>query len=71
MHSKLPTPDRSAARSAVAVSVAALITAAALFGALAPKAAALPLPLPATGVESLVTEGVTVEGPLINNIGLK
>ncbi|MFI8948145.1 hypothetical protein ACIGO6_16745 [Streptomyces sp. NPDC053750] len=71
MRSKLPTSDRSTARSAVAVSVAALITAAALFGALAPKAAALPLPLPATGVESLVTEGVTVEGPLINNIGLK
>ncbi|WP_043381711.1 hypothetical protein [Streptomyces mutabilis] len=59
---------RSAARSAVAVSVAALITAAALFGALAPRAAALPLPLPPTGVESLVTEGVTIEGPLIDNI---
>ncbi|PPS80439.1 hypothetical protein [Streptomyces sp. MH60] len=42
-------PARSAAhataRSAVAVSVAALITAAALFGALAPKAAALEGPL--------------------------
>ncbi|MFD8450668.1 hypothetical protein [Streptomyces coelicoflavus] len=36
---------RSAARSAVAVSVAALITAAALFGALAPRAAALEGPL--------------------------
>ncbi|MER6321359.1 hypothetical protein [Streptomyces coelicoflavus] len=36
---------RSTARSAVAVSVAALITAAALFGALAPKAAALEGPL--------------------------
>ncbi|WP_217246205.1 hypothetical protein [Streptomyces sp. AC602_WCS936] len=70
MRSKLPDPDR-AVRSAVAVSVAALITAAALFGALAPKAAALPLPLPATTVESLVTEGVTVEGPLINNIALR
>ncbi|MFC8867758.1 hypothetical protein ACFUAC_08900 [Streptomyces sp. NPDC057148] len=70
MRSKLPDPDR-AARSAVAVSVAALITAAALFGALAPKAAALPQPLPATTVESLVTEGVTVEGPLINNISLR
>ncbi|MFF7609101.1 hypothetical protein [Streptomyces parvulus] len=64
-------PLRSAARSAVAVSVAALITGAALFGALAPKAAALPLPLPVAGVEPLVTEGVTIEGPLINNIGLK
>ncbi|MFA3876605.1 hypothetical protein ABS735_23425 [Streptomyces sp. MMCC 100] len=38
-------PSRSAARSAVAVSVAALITAVALFGALAPKAAALEGPL--------------------------
>ncbi|MBD0424910.1 hypothetical protein AB0L35_25785 [Streptomyces sp. NPDC052309] len=59
------------ARAAVAVSVAALITGAALFGALAPEATALPLPLPSTGVESLVTEGVVVEGPLINNLGLK
>ncbi|MFE0370650.1 hypothetical protein [Streptomyces tendae] len=40
-----PGPDRSTTRSAVAVSVAALITAAALFGALAPKAAALEGPL--------------------------
>ncbi|MEU9066840.1 hypothetical protein AB0E06_11375 [Streptomyces sp. NPDC048109] len=40
-----PAPDRATARSAVAVSVAALITAAALFGALAPKAAALEGPL--------------------------
>ncbi|MDG9726066.1 hypothetical protein [Streptomyces sp. DH41] len=62
---------RNAARNAVAVSVAALITAAALFGALAPKAAALPLPLPATGIESLVTEGITIEGPLINNLTLR
>ncbi|GAA3992871.1 hypothetical protein GCM10022384_45680 [Streptomyces marokkonensis] len=61
---------RNAARNAVAVSVAALITAAALFGALTPKAAALPLPLPATGVESLVTEGIALEGPLINNLTL-
>ncbi|WP_232249966.1 hypothetical protein, partial [Streptomyces sp. HB-N217] len=47
MRGKTPTPgpDRSTARSAVAVSVAALITAAALFGALAPKAAALEGPL--------------------------
>ncbi|MEU6288680.1 hypothetical protein ACWEDZ_10065 [Streptomyces sp. NPDC005047] len=71
MRPKTAEPLRSTARSAVAVSVAALITAAALFGALAPKAAALPLPLPVTGVEPLVTEGVTIEGPLINNIGLK
>ncbi|MFB6553193.1 hypothetical protein [Streptomyces sp. NPDC056405] len=70
MRSKLTDPDGTA-RAAVAVSVAALITAAALFGALAPEAAALPLPLPSTGVESLVTEGVTVEGPLINNITVR
>ncbi|CAL9490667.1 hypothetical protein [Streptomyces sp. NPDC057340] len=40
-----PSAARSTARSAVAVSVAALITAAALFGALAPKAAAVEGPL--------------------------
>ncbi|MGQ4443718.1 hypothetical protein ACN6LI_001425, partial [Streptomyces violaceoruber] len=51
MRGKTPTPgpdrsaDRTTARSAVAVSFAALITAAALFGALAPKAAALEGPL--------------------------
>ncbi|MFV0135188.1 hypothetical protein ACLGIH_18545 [Streptomyces sp. HMX87] len=60
----------SPARSAIAVSVSALITGAALLGALAPEAAALPLPLPATGVERVVTEGVTVEGPLVNNLTL-
>jgi hypothetical protein len=43
--SPAPGPDRSVARSAVAVSVAALITAAALFGALAPRAAAVEGPL--------------------------
>ncbi|MFF8095990.1 hypothetical protein [Streptomyces sp. NPDC016675] len=71
MRAKPADPCRSATRSAVAVSVAALITAAALFGALAPEATALPLPLPVTGVEPLLTEGVTVEGPLINNISLR
>ncbi|WP_217143098.1 hypothetical protein [Streptomyces sp. AC627_RSS907] len=71
MPSHLPGPERSAARSAVAVSVAALITAAALFGALAPEATAQPLPLPRTGLETLVTEGITVEGPLINNLALR
>ncbi|WP_061444086.1 hypothetical protein [Streptomyces sp. CCM_MD2014] len=46
MPDKIPAdPVRSAARSAVAVSMAALITAAALFGALAPRAAALEGPL--------------------------
>ncbi|MER7716858.1 hypothetical protein ABTX99_07875 [Streptomyces flaveolus] len=66
MYSKLP----DSARYAVAVSVAALITAAALFGSLAPEATALPLPLPVAGVEPLVTEGITVEGPLVNNLSL-
>ncbi|MFD9026626.1 hypothetical protein [Streptomyces parvulus] len=71
MRPKTADPVRSAARSAVAVSVAALITGAALLGALAPKAAALPLPLPVAGVKPLVTEGVTIAGPLINDIGRK
>jgi hypothetical protein len=73
MRSKIPVPART---TAVAVSVTALLSAAALIGALAPEAsaaptaAALPLPIPAAGVEPLVTEGVTVEGPLINTIAL-
>ncbi|MFC9467992.1 hypothetical protein [Streptomyces coelicoflavus] len=41
----LSSSTHPTARSAVAVSVAALITAAALFGALAPRAAALEGPL--------------------------
>lgn len=46
MSDEIPAgPVRSAARSAVAVTVAALITAAALFGALAPRATALEGPL--------------------------
>ncbi|MEV5353493.1 hypothetical protein ACIPM2_17915 [Streptomyces sp. NPDC086081] len=52
---------------------AVALTAVALVGALAPPAAAagaLPLPLPAAGTESLVTEGVTIEGPLIQNVSL-
>ncbi|MEV7079401.1 hypothetical protein AB0N88_12765 [Streptomyces sp. NPDC093516] len=52
---------------------AVVLTAVALVGALAPPAAAagaLPLPLPAAGTESLVTEGVTIEGPLIQNVSL-
>ncbi|QCD56604.1 hypothetical protein [Streptomyces hawaiiensis] len=45
----------------------------ALVGVLAPSAAAapaLPLPLPVAGVEPLVTEGVSIEGPLVNNVSL-
>ncbi|CAL9488367.1 hypothetical protein SUDANB108_03197 [Streptomyces sp. enrichment culture] len=52
---------------------AAALAAVALVAALAPSAAAagaLPLPLPAAGPESLVTEGVTIEGPLIQNVSL-
>ncbi|MFJ8538817.1 hypothetical protein [Streptomyces sp. NPDC093591] len=49
------------------------VVAAALVGVLATGAApasALPLPVPAADAESLVTEGVTIEGPLVNNLGL-
>ncbi|MFJ7077842.1 hypothetical protein [Streptomyces sp. NPDC098781] len=52
------------------VAVTALLSATALATALAPQAAALPLPLPAPAGESLVTEGLTIEGPLINNLNL-
>ncbi|MFC8245275.1 hypothetical protein [Streptomyces chartreusis] len=61
------------AHSRTALSFAAVAAAAALVTALAPAAAAapsLPLPLPAAGSESLVTEGLTIEGPLINNVSL-
>ncbi|KUM72353.1 hypothetical protein [Streptomyces curacoi] len=49
------------------------VAAAVLVGVLATGAApasAVPLPLPAAGPESLVTEGVTIEGPLVNNLNL-
>ncbi|MET9764639.1 hypothetical protein ABZ016_37170 [Streptomyces sp. NPDC006372] len=54
---------------------AVALLAVALVAVLAPSAAAaappaLPLPLPGAGPESLVTEGVSVEGPLINNVTL-
>ncbi|MFJ4282718.1 hypothetical protein [Streptomyces massasporeus] len=54
---------------------AAALCAVALVGALAPSAAAapapaLPLPLPVAAVEPLVTEGVTIEGPLVQNVSL-
>ncbi|GGQ94343.1 hypothetical protein [Streptomyces flaveolus] len=67
MYSKLP----DSARYAVAVSIAALITAAALFGSLAPEATALPLPLPVAGGGQPVVEGITVEGPLVDNLTLR
>ncbi|MEU6101543.1 hypothetical protein [Streptomyces flaveolus] len=55
------------ARSAVAVSIAALITAAALFGSLAPEATVLPV----AGGGQPVTEVITVEGPLVDNLTLR
>ncbi|GAA4316097.1 hypothetical protein GCM10023086_38240 [Streptomyces venetus] len=53
---------------------AVALLAVAVVAVFAPSAAAappgLPLPLPGAGPESLVTEGVSVEGPLINNVTL-
>ncbi|MFE5816729.1 hypothetical protein [Streptomyces sp. NPDC056479] len=67
MRSKRPVRARSAA-------LTALLAATAMVTALAPDAAAaasaLPLPLPAPAAESLVTEGLTIEGPLVNNLSL-
>ncbi|WP_328769727.1 hypothetical protein [Streptomyces sp. NBC_00286] len=56
-----------------AVATTTLLAAVALVGALASQAQAappLPLPLPGPAAESLITEGATIEGPLINNISL-
>lgn len=66
MRSKRPFHTRAGVAAAALVSAAALVT------ALAPEAAANPsaLPLPVPAPESLITEGVTIEGPLINNLGL-
>ena len=50
-----------------------LLAAVALVGVLASQAQAapaLPLPLPAQATESLATEVVNVEGPLVNNLTL-
>ncbi|WP_217236940.1 hypothetical protein [Streptomyces sp. AC555_RSS877] len=66
MRTKCPVPTRSAVTAGVTTAVAA----AAVLGALAPSAAALPLPLPVAAVEPLVTEGVSVEGPLLNSVNL-
>ncbi|WDV52566.1 hypothetical protein PV963_20390 [Streptomyces coeruleorubidus] len=53
---------------------AVALCAVALVGVVAPCAAAappaLPLPLPAAGAEPLVSEGIGIEGPLINNVNL-
>ncbi|MEU7583952.1 hypothetical protein AB0B50_40960 [Streptomyces sp. NPDC041068] len=55
-----------------------LVASAALLGALAlslavtavPAAAAVANPAPLPVTESLITEGVTIEGPLVNNLAL-
>ncbi|MFC8424578.1 hypothetical protein ACFUN7_27470 [Streptomyces sp. NPDC057236] len=50
--------------------VAVCLSALALVAVLTPAATALPLPIPAAGGEPLLTEGVLVEGPLVNNLTL-
>ncbi|WP_326729173.1 hypothetical protein [Streptomyces phaeochromogenes] len=69
------TATRATTRAAIrTAATAALFASAAIVGVLAPQAAAaqpaLPLPIPVAAVEPLVTEGVSVEGPLVNNITL-
>jgi len=70
-HAAPRTAPRAAIRTAA---TATLFASAVIVGVLAPQAAAaqpaLPLPIPVAAVEPLVTEGVSVEGPLVNNITL-
>ncbi|WP_201452561.1 hypothetical protein [Streptomyces sp. HM190] len=47
-----------------------VLAAAALVGVLASPAAANPLPLPLPGLGTMVGEGLTVEGPLVQNVSL-
>ncbi|MDK1345833.1 hypothetical protein QNO09_21530 [Streptomyces sp. 378] len=49
---------------------AVALCAVALMGVSWPCAAAPPLPLPVAGAAPLVTEGVTIEGPLVQNVSL-
>ncbi|MCX4906562.1 hypothetical protein [Streptomyces sp. NBC_00878] len=80
MRPTLPTRTATPAATRTAIRTAAIATlfaSVALIGVLAPQAAAaplaqpaLPLPIPIAAAEPLVTEGVTVEGPLVNNITL-
>ncbi|MFB6849468.1 hypothetical protein ACFCXS_32060 [Streptomyces sp. NPDC056373] len=66
-------PPSAALRASAARRAAVALCAVALVGVLAPSAAAAPaapLPLPVAAVEPLVTEGVGIEGPLVNNISL-
>ncbi|MFJ5264288.1 hypothetical protein ACIQAC_27895 [Streptomyces sp. NPDC088387] len=82
MRAKLPLPTRA---TTVALTLTALISTAALIGALAPEASAtqpapapapqtatiLPLPLPAPGGEPLVhIDGHVFAQPLVNNLTL-
>lgn len=46
------------------------LAAAALVGVLASPAAANPSPLPLPELGTMIGEGLTVEGPLIQNVGL-
>jgi hypothetical protein len=71
MRAKPPVRTRSVVAmctAAVLVSVAALVVVLASKSSAAPST--LPLPLPVAGVESLVGQGVTIEGPLVNNLNL-
>lgn len=65
MRSKRPVRTRTAVSVAAALCVGVLAPV-----ATAAPASALPLPLGPQGAESLITEGLTVEGPLINNVSL-
>lgn len=71
MRAKPPVRTRSVvamSAAAVLVSVAALVVVLASESSAAPST--LPLPLPIAGVESLVPQGVTIEGPLVNNLNV-
>ncbi|MVO85716.1 hypothetical protein GPA10_13355 [Streptomyces sp. p1417] len=66
---RTPSPRRSVALVVASLAAVTALAAPAAAGAVgaAPASVASPLPpLP----ESLITEGVTVEGPLINNLVL-
>jgi hypothetical protein len=75
-------PRHSGKAAILRFAAPAVLATAALVGVLAPQAQALPAPIPVdtathvpagvvpAGAESLVTESVNVEGPLVNNISL-
>ncbi|MFF5101605.1 hypothetical protein [Streptomyces sp. NPDC000134] len=66
----MPSPLSDPVRSAVAVSVAALVTGTALLGALACRAHSVPLPLPHPhpAAESPAGGPAAVGGPLVNDL---